>query len=78
MMGIRHSLKLILKEFCFFCDDLLNFLFPENKNEFYKNAKYVSKFRKSVKQHKFCEKDEMKLQNFYAEDHDRKLSGSLS
>ena len=42
----------------------LTFLFSENKNEFYKNAKYVSKFRKSTNQHNFCEKDEMKQQKF--------------
>ncbi|XP_013616230.1 PREDICTED: rRNA-processing protein FYV7 [Brassica oleracea var. oleracea] len=42
--------------------------FIKKQKEFYKNAKYVSKFRKSLKQQNSHEKDEMKMQSFHEED----------
>ncbi|KAL0876073.1 hypothetical protein Bca101_025778 [Brassica carinata] len=40
---------------------------PQKQKEYYKNAKYVSKFRKSMKQQNVLEKDEMKLQSFHGD-----------
>ncbi|KAJ0243226.1 rRNA-processing protein [Hirschfeldia incana] len=51
----------------------------KKQKEYYKNAKYVSKFRKSMKQQKVQEKDEMKLkQSLHGEDETTGESSSSS